>query len=87
MQSLSTILQSKTVPSLARSITAAIVLAKVNAYANQTFVATRFKTEVLTLVAPSPIEAAQLKLRSEIIRQEINALFDKPLIKRLAIHS
>ncbi len=72
---------------LARSLEAAVVLAKATACGAGRWQATKFRHGRLTLVAPSPIAAQELTLRASEVLDALNALFGQPLIKQLLIRS
>jgi hypothetical protein len=70
---------------LAQSLNAAIILAKVTEYGNGRWQATRFRKGRLLLIASSAIEAQELYLQREIIKKELNELFNENLIKQVIV--
>ncbi len=72
---------------LARSLEAAAVLAKVNACGAGRWQATKWRHGRLTIVAPSPIAAQELTLRSLEVLNSLNDAFDRPVIRQLFIQS
>ncbi len=87
-QSIGKVIERKNTDSgLAQSLTAAIVLARINEQGNGRWQATQFRKGRLTLTAPSPIEAQELKLRQLVILAEINSLFNETLVKQLIVRS
>lgn len=72
---------------LARSLEAAVVLAKVTELGAGRWQAARFRNGRLLLTAPSAIAAHELVLRRAAILAEINTMFGSEVVKQLSIRS
>ena len=81
------IVNQKTTNGLARSISAAVVVAKATATAAGRFEAIRFRNGRLTIVAPSLMAAQDLALQKEQIVEELNTAFGERIIKDLYVRS
>lgn len=87
MQTIGNIIQFKTAPSLSRSLEAAVVLARLNAIANNEWQATQFRKGTLTITTPNPAQAQQLVLKKESLRKQYNELLGGEIVNRLVIRT
>lgn len=87
MESIRQIIKAKTARPLAKSIEAAIVLAKATECGQGRWQAVRFRLGRLTLLAPAAIEAQELKLKRESIRAEINQVLGEEVVKQLVVRT
>ncbi len=86
-QSVGRVISGKTKPGLARSVEAAVVVAKATAASRGLWQATRFRSGRLTIIAPTPIEAQELSLQRRKIKDDLNLKFDQELIKEVIVRT
>lgn len=72
---------------LARSLEAAVVLAKADSCAAGRWKATRYRKGKLTLTAPSPVAAQELVLRKQLILRELQQVLGETVVTELFIRS
>lgn len=85
METLGTIIKIKTSPGLQQSLTAAMVIARVNTLSDGSWQATQFKKSRLYLAAKTPIDAQELVIRQDELLFQINKLLGDKAVDRLII--
>lgn len=73
--------------SMSRSVTAAVILAKINSINGGQWEATKFRNGRLAITAPSAIAAQELTWRKTELLKKINFLFDEQIVKDVTIKS